>query len=38
MYQPDEKQQQNQFLSELLSLCLLEAHADGIIFGAGNVD
>jgi uncharacterized protein YqiB (DUF1249 family) len=38
MYQPDEKQQQNQFLSELLSLCLSEAHADGIIFGAGNVD
>ena len=38
MYQPDEKQQQNQFLSELLSLCLSEAHADGIIFRAGNVD
>jgi uncharacterized protein YqiB (DUF1249 family) len=38
MYQPDEKQQQNQFLSELLSLCLSEAHADGIVFGAGNVD
>lgn len=38
MYQPDEKQQQNQFLSELLSLCLSEAHSDGIFGGAGNVD
>ena len=32
MHQPDEKQQQNQFVSELLSLCLSEAHADGVIF------
>ena len=38
MHQPDEKQQQNQFVSELLSLCLSEAHADGVIFEVGNVD
>jgi uncharacterized protein YqiB (DUF1249 family) len=38
MHQPDEKQQQNQFVSELLSLCLSEAHAEGIVFEVGNVD
>ena len=38
MYQPDEKRQQNQFVSQLLSLCLSEAHTDSVIFEVGNVD
>ena len=38
MHQPDEKRQQNQFVSELLSLCLSEAHVDGVVFEVGNVD
>ena len=32
MHQPDEKQQQNQFVSELLSFCLSDAQADGVFF------
>lgn len=37
MHQPDEKRQQNAFVAELLSLCLSDAHVDGIVFEAGDV-
>jgi uncharacterized protein YqiB (DUF1249 family) len=36
MHQPDEKRQQNQFVSELLSLCLSNAHADETVFEVDN--
>ena len=36
MHQPDEKRQQNQFVSELLSLCLSNAHADETVFEVAN--
>jgi uncharacterized protein YqiB (DUF1249 family) len=37
MHQPDEKRQQNSFVSELLSLCLSDAHIDETVFEAGDV-
>ena len=36
MHQPDEKRQQNQFVSELFSLCLSSAHADETVFEVDN--